>query len=132
MLHRAIPAPLSALAVGVIALALSGLAACPLSHDALETNRPCWDKNDCVENEQCAKPDGGELGQGYCAVPTDGPCGADAGLGFYCFANDQNEPEHCFYDPRDRCTVCGLDGGVPDSGCPESSCVEWKDRWGCR
>lgn len=132
MRHRAVMAVLSALAVGGVTLAFSGLAACPLSHDAVETDRACWDKSDCVQNERCSKPDGGELGLGTCAVPTDGPCGADAGFGFYCFENEQSQPESCFYEPRDRCKVCGLDGGLPDSGCPEPSCLQWQDRWGCR
>ena len=129
---RAVVSLLSVLAVGGAVLAFSGLAACPLSHDAVETDRPCWDATDCVENERCSKPDGGALGTGRCAIPSDGPCFGDAGLGFYCFSNAQGEPSHCFHDPQSRCARCGLDGGGPDGGCPDASCIAWQEYWGCR
>ena len=41
--------------------------------------------------------DGGlppEFRTGYCAVPTDGPCGdLDAGSGFYCFPDDNGNEQ---------------------------------------
>lgn len=127
-------AMVSATLVGALALAVSGMVACPLSHDAYETNRPCWNELDCVQNELCAKPDAGELFQGQCGVPTDGPCGhLDGGAaGFYCFANEQGQPQSCFYEPNDQCVSCALDGGIPEEGCPDASCLQWRDRWGCQ
>ena len=119
---------------GTATLALTGMVACPLSHDDYETNRPCWDGLDCVSNEMCGKPDGGELYPGKCGVPSDGPCLNDAGAGpgFFCFRTENGTAQSCYYDPHDRCTQCGLDGGIPDGGCPEANCLEWRDRWGCR
>lgn len=118
----------------LLGMALSGMVACPLSHDGYETDRPCWDGMDCVSNELCGKVDGGELLAGKCGVPTDGPCGfVDAGGPiFHCFSDDEGRPQSCFYDPHDRCVSCGLDGSLPDGGCPEADCLEWRDRWGCR
>jgi len=125
---------LSFCVVGAVVVMASGMVACPLSHDSYETDRPCWDELDCVQDELCAKPDAGELYQGTCGVPTDGPCGQlDGGVGgYYCFADDNGQPQSCYYDPQFRCVQCGLDGGLPDGGCPAASCLEWKDRWGCQ
>lgn len=127
-------AMVSTLALGVLVVAASTMVACPLSHDGYETDRPCWSELDCVQDELCGKPDGGALGQGRCGVPSDGPCGPlDSGVeGYYCFPNASGQPQSCTYDPNFQCVQCGLDGGLPDGGCPEASCLQWRDRWGCQ
>ena len=119
-------------ALALLALAFTGGLACPLAHDGYETDRPCWDDTDCVAKERCERGDAGTATPGRCGVPSDGPCGPlDGGGGYYCFPNEAGVPEICFHDLQDRCIHCGLDGSVPDAGCPTDDCLEWKDRWRC-
>ncbi|MFH2010173.1 MAG: hypothetical protein ABI333_26480 [bacterium] len=134
-----------ALALGALTLAALGLAACPLSHDGYETDRPCWSELDCVQSELCSKPDACAVGvcpspentSGTCAVPSDEVCGADGGTdggtgsGYYCFPDEQGNPTLCAYELHDRCVLCALDGGLTRD-CPEAHCLTWRDRWGCQ
>jgi hypothetical protein len=118
----------------LVALVLAGGLACPLAHDGYETDRPCWDRSDCVAKERCERGDAGTLSPGTCNVPSDGPCGPlDAGTaGFYCFPNAQGDPELCFYEPQYLCLHCDLDGSLPDGGCPVEACLTWRDHWRCQ
>ncbi|MDY0001982.1 MAG: hypothetical protein RBU30_11850, partial [Polyangia bacterium] len=87
----------------LLALALAGQAACPFAHDGYETDRPCWDQSDCVTKERCERGDAGILSAGQCSEPSDGPCGfLDGGTsaGFYCFPDEEGNPEKCRYEPN--------------------------------
>ena len=136
MREKTLFAVLSAVTGAALVAVVSQMVACPLSHDDYETDRPCWSEADCVTEQMCAKPDGGELLAGSCGVPTDGPCRLlDGGVeGYYCFADEDGNPQRCYHDLQYRCVDCALelDGGLPDGGCPDASCLEWRDRWGCR
>ncbi len=138
--------PMSIWLLGALALAGvlgTGLAlsACPLSHDAYETDRPCWNDSDCVGDELCGKLDACVVGScptpenttGECAVPSDGPCGPlDAGVdGYWCFPSEDGVARSCYYNPQQTCIECALDGGLPRD-CPPSSCLTWRGRYGCQ
>ena len=138
--------------LGVAAVGVLSMVACPLSHDEYETDRPCWFDTDCVADEMCSRADACTLQPsslccdnppcqntvpenvaGQCAKETAGPCGLlDAGIeGYYCFPTSAGEDQDCYYDPQSECTECEIDGGVPRD-CPAASCLAWKGRYGCR
>ena len=135
-MRNSLPRALALAGSAALALVVAGLGACPLSHDAYETNRPCWNGNtDCVTSELCAKADGAALDPGRCDTPSDGPCGfldGGADAGYHCFPDENGMARTCLYDPQFRCLSYVDAGTCPEAGCPDDWCTRWKDLWGCQ